>query len=193
MVTEQIIGIVIVITVLAIFFMFRHYRTPRTGKAKVASRKQIATAGIEITKVSTVNEDLLHPQNKNGKYIIPKDWNAVVFRPSASGDYCVGWFEHVDNPMGREIDFVEENPFMSSRRKCYVMQQVGRDASKLEEYERPEAIECLPESLYQAHKGCQAYGRFLAHKNTFMEKLKIVLIGGIIFVLIFVAYLIIAG
>ena len=131
------------------------------------------------------------PLGKNGKYIIPKNFNSLVFRTDNHG-HTQGWFENIANPFGRQITYVEENLIKSVKKRIFVF-EADLETGSLSEYSRPEAIECLPESLYNAHAGCKAYGRFLARKNTFMEKLKLVLLVGIILALAFISWLIIAG
>jgi hypothetical protein len=129
-------------------------------------------------------------KKKRIKPAIPKDWNAIVLKPIYKNGERIGtegWFEHVEEPEGRIRTFVDEGLVLSSKRPMYFMTR--NDKNDYEAYTPPEFVEYLPEMLHRASKGCDAYSMFLAFKKAFMEKLKTFMIGGILFALLFLIFI----
>jgi hypothetical protein len=131
---------------------------------------------------------------KNKKRIkpkIPKDWNTIVLKPIYKGKERVGtegWFEYVEEPEGRIRTYVEEGMLWTSKRAMYLM-TINETTGEYEAYNPPEFVEYLPEMLHRASRGCDAYSMFLAYKKVFMEKLKTFMIGGILFALLFLIFI----
>lgn len=104
-------------------------------------------------------------------------------------------FEHVEKPLGHRwyyevhywVDFLG---VFDHKEPVYLMAERG---GNLEEWVPSDEINYLPSKLYRAHKGCDSYSRLLAYKASLLEKIKVVLLAGLVLAIIFFTFLIISG
>lgn len=145
---------------------------------------------VALVKEQPADNVITVRNKKRIKPKIPKDWNAIVLKPIYKDGERVGtegWFEVVENPEGRIRTYVDEGLIWSSKRAMYFM--AVNEKKEYEAYNPPEFVEYLPEMLHRASKGCDAYSMFLAYKKQVWEKIKTFMIGGILFGLLFLIFI----